>query len=163
MPKRRRWPDVLHLLKALALSSRQDELTIAAHGAEVRRASDWLDAACRQHAVPRVQAERLEVCLNEVLANVINHGGGTALSSPIRLLFDVTREQDGGKAGVTVSDAGMPFNPMSAHNKIFPKTLAEAAPGGLGLVLIRRFADWLDYRHEDGRNHLTFGAHWSAQ
>ncbi len=144
-----------------AVSSWQDELTIAAHGAEVRRASDWLDAACRQHAVPRVQAERLEVCLNEVLANVINHGGGTALSSPICLLFDITREQDGGKAGVTVSDAGLPFNPVSVAEKIFPKTLTEAVPGGLGLVMIRRFADWLDYRHENGRNHLTFGTRWS--
>jgi hypothetical protein len=28
--------------------------------------------------------------------------------------------------------------------------------------MIRRFSDRLDYRHEDGYNHLTFGVRWSA-
>ena len=133
---------------------------IGANGAEVRRASEWLDTTCRQRNVPQALAERLVICLNEVLANVIDHGGGTALSAPIRLLLEVRLDQDGSKAGVTVSDAGMAFDPLSVPKKILPKTLAEAAPGGLGLVMIRRCADWLDYRHEDGRNHLTFGARW---
>ena len=133
---------------------------IGANGAEVRRASEWLDTICRQRDVPKAPVERLVLCLNEVLANVIAHGGGTALSSPIRLLLEIRLDPDGSKAGVTVSDAGMAFDPLSVPKKILPKTLAEAAPGGLGLVMIRRCADWLDYRHEDGRNHLTFGARW---
>ena len=133
---------------------------IGANGAEVRRASEWLDTTCRQRDVPQALVGRLVLCLNEVLANVIDHGGGTALSAPIRLLLEVRLDQDGSKAGVTVSDAGMAFDPLSVPKKILPKTLAEAAPGGLGLVMIRRCADWLDYRHEDGRNHLTFGARW---
>jgi sigma-B regulation protein RsbU (phosphoserine phosphatase) len=28
--------------------------------------------------------------------------------------------------------------------------------------MIRRCADWLDYRHEDGRNHFTIGVRWDA-
>ena len=146
---------------ALTVSSRHDELTISANGAEVRRASEWLDTACRQHDVPQAMAERLVLCLNEVLANVITHGGSAALSVPVRLLFELTRDQDCSKASVTVSDAGMPFNPRSAPKKISPKTLAEASEGGFGLVLIRRCSDWLDYRHEDGRNHFTFGTRWN--
>jgi anti-sigma regulatory factor (Ser/Thr protein kinase) len=148
---------------ALAVSSWHDELTIAADGAEVRRASEWLDTACRQHDVAQVLAERLVLCLNEVLANIITHGGSAALAAPVTLLFEVTRDHDCSKASVTVSDAGMPFNPLSAPKRILPKTLAEASDGGWGLVLMRRCADWLDYRHEDGRNHLTFGTRWNVQ
>lgn len=143
------------------MSPRIDELTIGADGAEVRRASEWLDTTCRQCDVPQALVGRLVICLNEVLANVISHGGRTALSAPIRLLFEVRLEQDCSKASVTVSDAGLAFDPLSVPKKETPKTLAEATPGGLGLVMIRRCADWLDYRHEDGRNHLTFGAHWN--
>lgn len=101
--------------------------------------------------------------LNEVLANVILHGGANALSSPVGLRMEVAADAKGGKAGVTVSDAGIAFNPLSVAEKPLPRTLAEAAPGGLGLVMIRRFSDWLDYRREDGRNHLTFGTHWETQ
>ena len=142
---------------------RDDELSIGANGAEVRRASDWLDAACRRRDVPRAVAERLVLSLNEVLANIICHGGATALSSPVGLRLEVVAEANGGKARVTVSDTGIAFNPLSVAEKPLQKTLDEAAPGGLGLVMIRRFSDSLDYRHEDGRNHLTFCTQWDAQ
>lgn len=142
---------------------RDDELSISASGTEVRRASEWLDSACRQHEVPQAMAERLVLSLNEVLANVIRHGGANALSSPVALRLEVVADVNGGKAGVTVSDTGIAFNPLSVAEKPLPKTLDEAAPGGLGLVMIRRFSDWLDYRHEEGRNHLTFGTRWKAQ
>lgn len=139
-----------------------EELAIGASGAEARRASEWLAAACRRRNVPEALAERLALCLHETLANVIVHGGSAALASPIRVLFQVRREQDRGEASVTVSDAGVAFDPVSAPKRVPPRTLAEASAGGLGLVMIRRCADWLDYRHEDGCNHLTFGARWSA-
>ncbi len=144
------------------MSSRFDELTIGTSGDEVRRASDWLDAACRQHEVPEQLVERLLLCLNEVLANVIAHGGSAALSAPVGLMLEVSVDGGSGKAGVTVSDAGIAFDPLSVLPRTLPKTLDEASGGGLGLVMIRRCSDWLDYRNEHGRNHLTFGARWNA-
>ena len=165
MPKGRQSPDRPAGTERPALSG-SDELTIGANGAEARRASEWLDTACRRRNVPQALAERLALCLHEVLANVIAHGGSTALAAPVRLLLEVSlepdHEQDCGKASVTVSDAGIAFNPLSVPKKVLPKSLGEASAGGLGLVMIRRCSDWLEYRHEDGRNHLTFGARWNA-
>jgi anti-sigma regulatory factor (Ser/Thr protein kinase) len=143
--------------------SRLDELTIGANGEEVRRASDWLDAACRRHAVPEEHVERLLLCLNEALANVIVHGGPGARSAPVRLTLEVSVDDRAGRAGVTVSDAGAAFDPLAVPGRALPRTLDEASGGGLGLVMIRRCSDWLDYRNERGRNHLTFGARWSVR
>ena len=151
------------MVAELSESARFDELSIGANGAEVRRASEWLDQACRNSGVPQTLLDRLALCLNEVLANVINHGGSTARSAPIRLLFEVGLDQDYNTASVTVSDAGTAFNPLSVPKRVLPKTLAEASPGGLGLTMIRRGSDWLDYRYENGRNHLTFGTRWKLQ
>jgi serine/threonine-protein kinase RsbW len=162
MPKGRQSPDRLAETERPALPG-LDELTIGANGAEARRASEWLDTTCRQRNVPHGLAERLALCLQEVLANVITHGGRTALSAPIRLLVEIRLEQDCSKASVTVSDAGVAFNPLSIPQRNLPTTLGDAAVGGLGLVMIRRCSDWLDYRHEDGHNHLTFGARWNMR
>ena len=145
------------------MSSLLDELTIAANGAEVRRATEWLAATCRQRDLPPALVERLVLCLHEVLANVITHGGSTALAAPIRMLLEVRRDPECSEASVTVTDAGMAFDPRSVPDRILPKTLAEAPSSGLGLVMIRRCSDWLDYRRETGRNHLAFGARWDAQ
>jgi serine/threonine-protein kinase RsbW len=162
MPKGQQSPDRPAETERSALPG-IEELTIGANGVEARRASDWLDTRCRQRNVPQALAERLALCLHEVLANIITHGGGTALSASIRLLLEVRLEQDCSKASVTVSDAGAPFNPLLVAQTILPATLGDASAGGLGLVMIRRCSDWLDYRHEDGRNHLTFGARWNLR
>lgn len=162
MPKGRPSPDRPAGTERPALSE-IDELTVGASGGEARRASEWLEETCRRRNVPRALAERLALCLHEVLANVIAHGGSTALSAPIRLLLEVRLGRDGSQASVTVSDAGIAFNPLLVPKRVLPKGLGEASEGGLGLVMIRRCSDWLDYRHEGGRNHLTFGARWKAQ
>jgi len=141
---------------------RFDELTIDANGADFRRASEWLAAACESRAVPDAQADRLILSLNEVLANVVTHGGAPARSAPIRLLLEVESEQQFGIAGMTVSDAGTAFDPTSVPQKARPRTLDEASPGGRGLVMIRHCSEWLRYRHEGGRNHLTFGVRWAV-
>ncbi|MBE0615405.1 MAG: ATP-binding protein [Burkholderiales bacterium] len=143
--------------------ARIEELSIGASSAEVRRASDWLDTACRQLEVPQRVVERIVLCVNEVLANVIAHGGEAARSAPIRLLLEVGLDQDGRKASVTVSDAGVAFNPLTVPEKRLPKSLDEASPGGLGLVMIRRCSDWQHYRHEDGRNYLSCGTRWMPE
>jgi anti-sigma regulatory factor (Ser/Thr protein kinase) len=145
------------------VSAGPDELAIGAQRAEVRRASEWLDAACRQRGVPLALAEQLVLCLNEVLANVIAHGGSTAHSEPIRLLLEVRADQDHGQASVTVTDAGIAFDPLSVPTKALPTALDDATPGGMGLVLLRRFCSVLHYRHEAGRNHLTFGTRWNPR
>jgi anti-sigma regulatory factor (Ser/Thr protein kinase) len=142
--------------------SRLDQLTIGANGDEVRRASEWLHATCRRHEVPEEHVERLLRGHNDALANVIVHGGARACAAPVRLTLEVSVEGCAGRAGVTVSDAGEAFDPLAVPARELPKTLEEASGGGLGLVMIRRCSDWLDYRNEQGRNHLTFGARWSG-
>lgn len=161
MPRGRQSPDRPAGTDGPALPG-LEELAIGASGAEARRATEWLAAACRRRNVPQALAERLALCLHETLANVIAHGGSAAMASPIRVLFQVRRDRDRGEASITVSDAGRAFDPVSAPKRILPRTLGEASAGGLGLVMIRRCSDWLDYRREDGRNHLTFGARWNA-
>jgi len=140
---------------------RRDELTIAASGAEVRRASEWLSATCVRRDIPQAQAQQLEICLNEVLANVLAYGGSAALAAPIGLQLEVLCAAEAGEARMTVSDAGFAFNPLAVKMPPRPNTLAEARPGGLGLVMIRRCSDLLDYRREGGHNHFTFGTRWT--
>ena len=139
-----------------------DEITIGADPREARRASEWLESACRQSGVPQVEVDRLMLCLEEVVSNIIDHGGQTARSGPVRVQFAVEPLHGGNTAQVTVSDAGKPFDPVSAPIEKLPATLDEALPRGRGLLLIRQCCSSLHYRREGGQNHLTFGTRWSA-
>ena len=139
------------------------ELTIRADTWDARRASIWLQSVALAHGVPDAQIVRLDHCLDEALANVITHGGATALASPVRLQFGVRRSQGSCTAALSVADAGVPFDPAiyPAERTPRPASLAEAKPGGLGLLMIHNFADDLRYRRSGDRNHLTITVSWT--
>ncbi len=136
------------------------ELSIPADSGEVRRASAWLEMACLERSVPPDEIGRLDLCLNEALANVISHGGAPAQLFPIRLHLDVHRNQISSEAIVTISDSGTPFNPLAVRPKPAPKSLAEAEPGGLGILMIRKLSDNQSYRYSNGSNQLIFSVRW---
>lgn len=137
------------------------ELSISADASEIRRASAWLETAGLEHSIPAELINRLDLCLNEALANIIAHGSPAARSSPVRLYFHAQRAPDSNQAAVTVSDSGVAFDPLAFKPKPVPQTLSEAEPGGLGLVMMQGFADYISYRYCEGRNQLTFGMFWT--
>ncbi len=148
---------------ALSRSSQPDELIVRADASEAPRASEWLEALCSEHGVPREHVDRLLLCLDDAFANVLAHGGPTALSHPVRLLFEMNGDPESRTASVTLSDSGTAFDPLSAPDKALPKTLDEAVPNGRGLQMIRAASSVLRYRRKDGRNHLTFGTRWEQE
>lgn len=137
------------------------ELTIEADAERVRHASMWLARAATEFGVPVDELNRLDLCLNEALANIISHGSPAALASPIHILLDVHRDGEIPEATVTVSDAGLAFDTSGATTKPRPTTLADAEPGGLGLLMIRSFSDKLGYSYDDGQNRLSFSVRWT--
>jgi serine/threonine-protein kinase RsbW len=133
-----------------------EELSLIAHANEVRRASAWLEAACMARNAPQDQIDRLTLCLNEALANIITHGGENALASPINLSLTVNQDQTSRILALTISDAGIEFDPFSAPIKPAPKELAQAEIGGLGVIMMRSLTDKQIYRYDNGRNCSTF-------
>lgn len=135
-------------------------LAVHADADQVRSASVWLEQVCVEQDVPADQVIRLDLCLNEALANIIAHGGPSARVAPVLLVLAASTGGHGGQAELEISDAGRAFNPLATSPRETPGTLAEATPGGLGLTMMNAYSDQLDYDFRDGRNHLTFRVRW---
>jgi phosphoserine phosphatase RsbU/P len=124
------------------------------------RASEWLKNQGANQAMPAEQLDRLDLILNEALANVIDHGGPAALASPIGLSVRFNHLEARSEATVTVTDGGNPFNPLNHTQRSAPPSLDEAIPGGLGIQMMRTLADELRYAYKDDQNHLVFTVRW---
>ena len=136
------------------------ELAIHAEAGQVRLAAAWMAEVCTAGGVPPDDIHRLDLCLNEALANTLSHGGPASSHALVHLLVDVHRDDDAGEASVTVIDAGLAFDTTLATLKPAPASLADAEPGGLGLLMIRSFSDSLEYLRAEGRNALKFAVRW---
>lgn len=129
-------------------------LELPAQLSVLRQASAWMEAQAIAWGIPDDVVPRLDLCLNEVLANCVTHGGPEVTGSPLAIELSVASTHDQTLVTLSVADSGRAFDPTSAEPKAMAASLAEATPGGLGLLMMRQNASRLVYRRSIGRNQI---------
>jgi anti-sigma regulatory factor (Ser/Thr protein kinase) len=128
------------------------EFKIANDLAALPRVATDLEAFCGRHGVPNRDVNRFNLALEEVLTNVIFYGfpdGG-------RHEIDVSVRYRDNALQATVSDDGVPFDPLAQPAPDIGAPAEQRAVGGLGIHLVRELSETIDYRRDGMRNVLTF-------
>ena len=107
---------------------------------------ETLDAA----GCPPKPKTQLLVALDEIVSNVVRCSGASGLAIEVRL----SRAPHG--ARVSVSDDGVPFDPLRVPPPDTTLPPDERPIGGLGILLLRKTMDDLSYRRAHGCNILSF-------
>ena len=115
--------------------------------AEAARAFDGFVSA---HGLPEPVRRRMLLALDEVLSNVVHHGGAPQ-GEPIHLTFALSAD----RLVVEVTDAARAFNPLDMPPPDTTAPLAARVPGGLGIALVRAMLSRVDYARRGHRNVLT--------
>ena len=109
-----------------------------------------LDAFCVAERVPQEVAWRLQVALDEVVANLVSHGTPASGQGAV----DVWFRRDGPFVEITIADDGPPFNPLERPAPDLGRALDAREAGGLVIFLVRALMDEVRYGRDD-RNRLT--------
>jgi len=100
---------------------------------------------------PRVSFA-LDLVLEELLMNQVLHAHPQAVEPPtVGLQAWVVDDA----LVLHLTDAGIPFDPLSRPEPVAPASLEDARPGGLGIHLVRRYARELAYQRVGDINHLS--------
>jgi len=140
----------------------EEILSIATEAREFSRATVWLESVCKARGVPVDERYKLDICLNEALANVLEHGGDAARTAPIGLKLTLSGDRDAGAVWLTLHAGGAPFDPASHRTRPAPRTLEEAEPGGLGILIMRTNADSIIYERLQDANRTSFLVRWGT-
>jgi anti-sigma regulatory factor (Ser/Thr protein kinase) len=93
----------------------------------------------------------LELAVDEVCTNIIQHGYAPDREGEISLTIEVVADQ----ARITVVDGGRPFSPDEAAEPDLEAPWDERPVGGLGWHLVRSVVDEVHYRRDGSQNLLT--------
>jgi len=93
----------------------------------------------------------LNLALEEILTNIISYGYPDNREHEIKVRLSVQP----GEVKAEVEDDGHPFNPLEAPEADTTKPLEERTIGGLGIHLVRKLMDDLEYKRQGDRNLLT--------
>jgi serine phosphatase RsbU (regulator of sigma subunit)/anti-sigma regulatory factor (Ser/Thr protein kinase) len=117
--------------------------------ASIPEAASWLDATAAEAGIPEPAAFAMQVCLEELFSNSVRHG------SRIPGLVEVEIEAAPDRARMIIEDEGPAFDITQAPALKASVSLEDVEPGGLGIVLIKGFANGLTYQRAGGRNRVT--------
>ncbi len=142
-------------LPPLFLRSTADRLTLGlSHRQEAGEAARL---AVREFLLPVGLAHhvlfQIELILEETLMNRAWHAFADDAEHQIELDVQVHEE----RIVMRFIDDGIAFDPTTAIARPLPTSLDDAQPGGLGLMLVRRFAESVSYQRDGQRNILTIG------
>lgn len=121
---------------------------------ELRRMSQWLRECCSRAGVPEDLIQRMDLCANEALANIMSYAYADQAAHEIALTLEAASDH----ARLSIRDDGKPFNPLAMPEHTLPDSLAEASVGGLGVHLIRNMMTSCAYERQAAHNVLTLDA-----
>ena len=119
--------------------------------AELRPLSEWFRRFASDNGIAGRRALDFELCLNELVTNVIHYAYADKGRHEIR----VALEREGDELRATIEDDGGPFNPLEKEAPPVPESLGEAGIGGWGIPIVRALAGRVFYERSGGRNRLT--------
>ena len=94
-------------------------------------------------------ALHLEIALEELFTNIASYAYGGELG-PVRVYCGL----EGRELVLEVEDKGISFNPLDREAPDLQLPLEERPVGGLGIYMVRQFADSVEYQYRDGCNIL---------
>jgi serine/threonine-protein kinase RsbW len=110
---------------------------------------DWTERFFEAAAVPGDHRYGVQLGLEELFTNLVKYGAG---SHPIEV--ELVRRDSLLLASLTDEDVE-PFDPTAAPDADTTLPLDARKPGGLGLHLVRRVVDRVDYTYRDRRSRTT--------
>ena len=109
----------------------------------------FIDSELEAVDCPMKQQMQIDMAIDEIFSNICLYAyqPETGMAT-IRFDFDEAE----GAVTLTFIDQGRPYNPLQKEDPDVTLPAEQRAIGGLGIFLVKKTMDSLDYRHENGQN-----------
>ena len=134
------------------LKNMEKEIIINNQPDEITRIAQFIDELGMSLQLPPSITMSFNLAIEEAISNIIHHGYPTNKEGEITLLTSVAP----GILTARIIDNGISFDPTKSENEASGNTLSleQQLTQGLGLFLIRRTMDKVEYHSTDSQNEL---------
>ncbi len=115
---------------------------------------DTLEGELSERGVPMAAASSVLIAADEVISNAVNHGGAN-------VAVEVAGQVGDGRVTVRVTDDGEAFDPLAAAPPDTTLAIEDRDIGGLGIHLVRKLMDDVDYARLGKHNRLQFSKRYT--
>jgi phosphoserine phosphatase RsbU/P len=151
--------DDITLLALRFQGTRRWQLTLDNTLPEIERTREAFCGFATKAGIPGPVSHAFQVALDELLNNVISYGYEDEGLHQIRI--DATLDLE--TLGLVIEDDARAFDPLSLSVPATGQQMEDRSVGGLGVHLVRKMMDEVDYTREGERNRLRLVKRWGAK
>ena len=134
------------------------ELTIKASRENFEKVLAFVDERLEElGCTPKAQMQ-IDIALEEIYVNVSSYaykdGVNPFKSGEVTIRVEDT--EDPKSVAITLTDRGIPFDPLAKEDPDITLSAEERRVGGLGIFMVKKSMDLMKYEYKDGQNILTF-------
>ena len=143
--------DDLTMLCVHYRGSNMKELTIDAAVENIALVTDFVTEELEKMNCPLKAQTQIAVAIDELFGNIANYAYTPDIG---KATVRVTFEQEPLSVIITFIDNGKPFNPLEQSDPDIHASIDERKQGGLGIFLVKKTMDMVEYECVDGQNIL---------
>ena len=125
------------------------ELTVEAKLENVDKVLDFVNDQLADYP-PKI-CNQIGIAVDEIFSNIAQYAYTHA---PLQQSSAVIRVTTGDEITIEFEDTGIPHNPLEAEDPDIDASIDEREPGGLGIFILKKIMDTVEYRRVDNRNIL---------
>ena len=127
------------------------ELTLDAIVSNIDTVTDFVNEELEAHGYSFKARTQIDVAIDELFGNIARYAykEGTGKVT-VRLEYD----PDGHELTITFIDNGIPFDPLKRDDPDIHLSAEEREIGGLGIFVVKRTMDAVEYEYKDDCNVL---------
>lgn len=124
----------------------ENSITVIADGKSMIPVSEFAKSLTEKLAVVPKVANKVSIAVDEIYSNIINYSGAE--------LATISYEIKDGRLYITLTDDGIPYNPLEAEEPDITLSAEERKIGGLGIFMVKKMTESMEYTYEDEKNIL---------
>ena len=137
-------------LEMKAMKNDTETLKVEAKTEKLEQVNEFIDTFLETRGCSMKAQMQIDLCVEEIFVNIANYAypnkDGTAE-------IQIFSEDD--SVTLTFLDSGTPYNPLEKADPDITLSAEQRQIGGLGIFLVKKNMDDVQYRFENGKNRLT--------
>lgn len=111
----------------------------------------FVAAFATEYGLSDALAMKLNLAMEETLSNIIFYAYPPGEKGLVTIEIECRHHE----VAFTITDEGVPFNPLTEAEEVdITRNTGERPVGGLGIFLLKQIMDDIDYIRTDGKNRL---------
>lgn len=132
------------------------KITVSATRESIPQVAAFVEGELEKLSCPMKELAQINIAVDELYSNIVNYaykgGEGEASVSVQGLPPNSVR--------LTFEDSGVPYNPLAKPDPDVTLGAEERQIGGLGIFIVKKTMDAMEYKFEGGKNILAITKKW---